>query len=48
MGAFTPLDISALEKKQSSDGTLNVILIILSLATAGVVGFIVYLFVTQY
>lgn len=48
MGEYTPLDISTSGKKQNSEGGINSVLIILSIVTVGVIGFIVYLFVTQY
>ncbi len=48
MADFTPLNISSLQKKFENDGGLNTILIVLAVATMGVVGFIVYLLSSKY
>lgn len=48
MADFTPLNISSLQKKFESDGGLNTILIVLALATFGVIGFILYLLFVKY
>jgi hypothetical protein len=48
MSDFTPLNISSLQKKFENDGGLNTILIVLAVATMGVVSFIVFLLFSRY